>query len=310
MKLSLSNFSANQYLQYGETERSVLRAIRDSGFTCTDVDVLPSYLEDDKNKNAARIRSLLDEIGLTAVMAHAPMVNPVKRSQEALDLTVKAIRFCQDVGISRVVVHPGAIVGNTREEFFEKNVRFYRSLISYMEETGVFVLAENIGNYDDSYFLWNGADLREMVDRVDHPLFGACWDSGHANHFFEKDCTQYESILALGEKLMGLHAHDNCGYIADSYKHSRMDLHTIPYFASPASVNWDAVMQGLKDINYQGAFNFEVKSPAISTCDPFIYNGEVQAKLDRMPLSVWTTVNTALYQMGKHMLTTYDLFEM
>ena len=309
MKLSLSDFSANQYLKYGKTQRETLQAIRDCGFSCIDLDILPSYLDGDLEKNAECLTSLLSEIGLDATMAHAPCVNPLKHPEEALDSMIKTLRFCRCVGVPRVVIHPGAINGNSREAFFEGNASFYRSLIPYAEETGVSVLVENIGNYADPYFLWNGADLREMIDRIDHPLFGACWDIGHANHFFAKDCNQYRSILALGDKLMAIHAHDNCGYIADTYKHIRLDMHTLPCFASPASVNWDAVLQGLKDIHYQGTFNFEVKSPAASESEDFVYQGEVVHRLNMMPLDIWISVNTALYKMGRFMLETYGLYE-
>ena len=171
------------------------------------------------------------------------------------------------------------------------------------------VAIENIGNYDDPYFLWNGADLREMVDRLNHPLIGACWDIGHANHFYQKDCEQYTSIVALGEKLVAIHAHDNCGYIADPYRHSRMDLHSLPYFSAAASVNWDAVLQGLADIGYRGTFNFEVIAGNRSGCDPFVYQGEVVSRLASPSLETWQAVNTALYAIGREMLERYGAFE-
>ena len=309
MKLSLSNFSSNQYLKFGKTQLETLRAIRACGFTNIDLDILPAYLEGDVKQNAKDLKAMLAEAGLQATMAHAPCINPLKRGREALESSVKALSFCQSLGISCVVVHPGAVKENTREEFFDRNVAFYRALIPYAEETGVSVLVENIGNYADPYFLWNGTDLREMIDRIGHSSFGACWDIGHANHFFQEDCNQYQSIVTLGEKLMAIHAHDNCGYIADPYKHLRMDMHTLPCFASPASVNWDAVLQGLKDIDYQGTFNFEVKAPAASECEPFVYNGEIQSRLSVMPMEVWVAVNTALYKMGEYMLKAYDVFE-
>ena len=60
-----------------------------------------------------------------------------------------------------------------------------------------------IGNYADPYYLWNGADLQEMIDRVDHPLFTACWDADHSNHFFPEHCNQYNSILDFGNRCFG-----------------------------------------------------------------------------------------------------------
>lgn len=309
MKLSLSSCSATKYLTYGHTRSEVLQAIRDCGFSHIDLEITKQHLEGDIQQNAESLLQLLDKIGLTASMAHAPMLNPVKHREEALVLMQQSTKFCKHAGIPLLVVHPGAIANNTREEFFENNVAFYRALIPFAEKTGVTILIENIGNYADSYFLWNGKDLREMVDLVDHPLVAACWDIGHANHFFEKDCDQYSSIVALGDKLRAIHAHDNCGYITDTYKHSRLDMHTFPYFASPASVNWDAVLQGLKDIHYRGTFNFEVIAPAKSDRADFIYQGNVVNKLAIPSLAVWKAFNTALYQTGKYMLEAYDSFE-
>lgn len=309
MKLSLSNYSVNQYLDHGETPRSTLQALRSCGFTCTDLDLLPSYLEGDVNANADRMKQLLAETDLTATMAHAPSAHPFTQPDAAVKWMARALHFCRRVGIPQVVIHPAAQNGNTREEFFAKNTAFFRSLLPYAEETGVCILIENIGNYADPYFLWNGKDLRELVDRVDHPLAAACWDIGHANHFYERDCEQYSSILALGDKLAAIHAHDNCGYMADTYKHIRLDMHTLPCYASPASVNWDAVLQGLKDIGYKGTFNFEVKSPAASERSDFVYNGQVVNTLQMMPLRVWQLVNTALYEMGRFMLESYGMYE-
>ena len=237
------------------------------------------------------------------------MLNPIKHREEAIELSRRGLSFCRAAGIPSMVVHPGAVRGNTREEFFDANVSFYRALIPFAEESGVMVLAENIGNYADPYYLWNGADLCELIDRIGHPLFGACWDIGHANHFHTRDCDQYSSIMALGDKLIGIHAHDNCGYITDMNKHSRLDMHTFPIFGGPASVNWDAVLQGLVDVGYKGTFNFETVAPSASQSEPFYHNGKQVTRLNRMPLSVWQAFNTALYAMGKEMLSAYGVCE-
>lgn len=309
MKLSLSNTSLNEYLTHGETKRTTLRALRACGFTHVDVEILEADVAKDAVEHATELKTLLEEEGLAATTSHAPCINPIKHPEKAFSHMIETLRFCQAAGISITVIHPGAVRGNTREEFFANNVAFFKSLLPYAEETGVTIAIENIGNYDDPYFLWNGADLREMIDRVDHPLVGACWDIGHANHFFPKDGEQYASIVALGEKLVAIHAHDNCGYIADSYKHARMDLHTLPYFARPASVNWDAVLQGLCDVDYRGTFNFEVNAGVSSEREDFVHNGKIVNTLKRPSLKVWQAVNSALYAIGREMLEAYGVFD-
>lgn len=308
MKLSLSSCSSDQYLKYGFSTLETLGALRKCGFCCVDLDVRREYLSDIREQ-ADSMRAILSRLDLSATTAHAPTESALKRPEATVELITKTLHFCREVGIPRVVVHPGTLPGITREEFFERNAAFYRSLIPAAEQTGVSVLAENIGNYADEYFLYNGSDLRELIDRIDHPLFAACWDIGHANHFFKKDCEQYSSILALGEKLEAIHAHDNCGYISDTYKHIRLDAHTFPYYSHAASVNWDAVLQGLVDVGYKGTFNFEINAPATQDRPPFVYQGEVVSKLEIPPLEVWTAFNAALYQMGAAMLKAYDVYE-
>ena len=307
MKLSLSTCSLNAYEKRGHTSLELLQAIRRCGFTAVDFDCGTAYLGDDYISRAKRARSELEASGLTAAQGHAPCLNPLK--EDVCDVMRRALTFCRVAGIPQIVIHPGATEGNTREEFFDRNCAFYRSLISCAEDTGVGVLIENIGNYADPYYLWNGKDLRELVDRVAHPLFTACWDAGHANLFWPEHTNQYDSILALGDRLTALHIHDNCGYFGEPRKHNRIDMHTMPFFSVHSNINYDAIVQGLKDAGYRGTFNFEVMISGASVRDPFVYNGRNVETLSLMPLEIWIQVNTALYGMGKFMLESYGVFD-
>ncbi len=311
MKLSMASSSLNYYLETGVDRRTGMKALRDCGFTCVDYEVTDSMLGEDLVQCAEETKAMLAELGLTAPQGHAPMYNPLNPPEgvDCLDLYTRTLRFCKIVGIPHVVIHPGAVEGNTREEFFERNAAFYKSLIPAAEETGVGVLIENIGHYANPYYLWNGADLRQLIDMVDHPLFTACWDVGHANLFYSKDCNQYDSIIALGDKLTALHVHDNCGYFSETYRQHRIDNHTIPFASCYTSVSFDAVLQGLKDIGYQGTFNFETLFPAKKFVSNFTYHDEKVRTLQILPLELWQKFNAVVYDMGKYMLETYGLYE-
>ena len=310
MKLSLATGTLNPYLEAGASYREALTALRESGFTCVDFEVKQAMLGDDLEKNAKETAALLKELGLTAPQGHAPMYNPLDPPAgiDLVEIYTCTLRFCRIAGIPQVVVHPGGRNGVTREEFFAENIAFYRSLIPAAEETGVKVLIENIGNYADPYYLWTGKDLREMVDRVNHPLFYACWDVGHANHFWPEDGNQYDSILALGDKLSALHVHDNCGDFNDPRDHYRIDMHSVPYFSVHSPLNFDAVLQGLKDIGYRGTFNFESDFPA-KKHNVFLHQGREVTTLQMPPLRIWKLFNIALYETGKFMLESYGLYE-
>lgn len=307
MKLSFANFPIEYTDELGNDELGGLKVIRECGFTCTDFNITQAHIGEDLVARAELLKAELLECGMTAPQAHAPIINPFDPEKtDAIPSYERSLRFCQIVGIPTCVVHAGSIKGNTREEYYENNVAFYRSLIPVAEETGVMILVENIGHAGDDNFLRTGADVREMIDRIDHPLFGACWDTGHGN--LNKQ-NLYETIITLGDKLMALHVHDNCAYFEPSYRHHRIDMHTTPFATQYASVNYDALLQGLVDIGYKGTFNFEVLTMTRSIRPAFTYNGEVVRTLEKPPIFLWKQAQTLLYNTGKYMLECYGLFE-
>lgn len=307
MYLSLSECAAQAWIK----DKSISRAesfdlIRGAGFTHVDVN-LADFGE---NMNATYLRNALKEAGLTPSMSHAPDGYVLRNDPEkVVKVYTDTFRFCAEAGFPITVLHPIARPGNTREEFFDMNKRVIDRLIPVIEETGVTAALENIGNYADPIYLWNGNDLRYYINLFSHPQIKACWDVGHANHFKIEDNEQYSSVTTLGDKLCCLHVHDNCGYFEDSYLHHRIDMHMSPFASCKTSVNYDALMQGLKDINYTGTFNFEVAGFADSMRAPFVYNGQVVTRLEKLPVKIWQMYMAALYETGKYMLETYDMFE-
>lgn len=307
MKLSFANFPLEYYPHIAADELTMLETIRDCGFTCIDFNITMGHLGDDYEERAKRLKENLARCGMTAPQAHAPIINPLDpQDVDYMAYFEKSLRFCEIAEIPMVVVHAGAAKGDTREEYFDKNVAFYCSLIPAAEKTGVAVLIENIGHPADGNFLLTGADLREMADRVNHPLFGVCWDTGHGN--LNKQ-SLYDTIITIGDKLWALHVHDNCAYFEPSYRHHRIDMHTMPFASQYCSVNYDALLQGLKDINYKGTFNFEVLTMTRAIRPAFRRGEEVVRTLEQPPIFLWKQANTLLYNIGKYMLETYGLYE-
>lgn len=309
MKLSLSSCTFNRLLSDEFTRRDAILAFRECGFQCTDFDVGDALL-DNWQENAVLNAQWLKEAGVTAPQGHAPCYNPFFMSPEERKKLENSIRFCEKAGIPALVVHPGAVDGNTEEEFFERNAEFYRSLLPIFEDCGVKLLVENIGNYADPYYLKNGQALRKLVDMLDHPLAYACWDVGHANHFSLEDCDQYTSILALGDKLAAVHVHNNCGYFDDCPNHIRIDMHTMPYASIFSTLNFDRVLKGLQDAGYKGTFNFEatVGNPSVLV-EPFVLNGVTYDRVNKPSIRVWKAYNVALYEAGRFMLSQYGMLE-
>jgi len=310
MKLSLSTSALDYHISKGMTDRGVIETVRRCGFRVVDYDMTWADFNDPIN-TGRELKSALTDNGVEAFQAHAigfDFANPANRDKVG---TLKnCFIFCKEAGIPAIVVHPSAVPGNTREEFFAMNFEFYKSLVPFCEETGVGLLLENIGNPMDPYFLLDGKDLREMVDGVNHPMVTACWDIGHANHFRAEEHSQYDSITALGDKLTAIHFHDNAGNFEDPYQHIRVDMHMIPYMSWVGSVNYDAVMNGLIDVGYNGTFNLELSGansrPFIV---PFEKDGKLENRLQYPSVDLWVKIYSTVYEIGKYMLSAYGLFE-
>jgi len=314
MKLSIGSGSALDYEGADRSPLDILNVCRDIGFKCMDFGISAQMVSENRDATAEKWKNLFEEAGIAVTQTHAPVMNPfnvTKTGEPNSDYLIGAIYFCQKAGFPHTVIHPGSYANNTQEEFFENNVKFFKSLIPHIEETGVGVLVENIGHYMDPYFLWSGKALRELIDAIDHPLITACWDIGHANHFeYMHGGNQYDSIVALGDKLTAIHAHDNVGFFADTNRKKRVDMHMMPFASHWCSVNWDSVIQALIDINYKGTFNFE--TPVVNTSrgrSEFVYNGEVVHKLEAPSFEIWRAANVTLHEIGKFMLGSYGVYE-
>ncbi len=305
MKLSFGS----GFQQAGEkhTPLELLKICYDIGYRGYDLGISAGMAaEENRDAKAEYWKNLFEESGLEVTQTHAPF----KNSNPMFEEVSGTLYFCQKAGFPNTVIHPLGYDGNSRDEFFENNLKYVRSLIPHVEATGTELLVENIGCYADPYFFWSGKDLREFLDEINHPLVNACWDIGHANHFeyIHVGGSPYNAITTLGDRLKAIHAHDNFGWFSHK-KQIIIDMHMMPFVSWGGSVNWDAVLQGLKDINYKGTFNFETGVHPAKRRPEFVYNGEVVHTLEFPPFEVWKAGAQFLHAVGKSMLDAYGMYE-
>ena len=271
-------------------------------YTCDD--------EDAWKIRSTEWKNALDAIGRQAVIAHAPGTNPFGKGKEHYEQCVKVlkrvIRGAEILGVKDLVVHAGFSSTFTGYEFMKENKRFYRDILDTAAECDVHILTENMDSFT-YYPLSTGAEMRELIEFIDHPYMGACWDTAHANinKKVKREGDQYKSIVAMGDKLRGLHVADNFG--AETQHH-----HSWPF---AGNINWDSVMQGLVDIDYKGYFNYEASytlqhhAHPHNGRKPFEHNGETITKLYDPSFELKKQAVDLIYEVGKHILTTYDVFE-
>ena len=253
MKLSLDNFELRK--KFGEEK--TIKLLKQTGFDALDYSFfgdkdLEVILGEEYISYARNVRRLLDENGLTCNQAHAPFrgmqyENKFDLSDKAYVQIVRAMESASIMGARYIVVH-GIKVPEGVDDV-QYNLQYYKSLEPYCEKFGICVAIENLYIYDEKCKCYRGRFhtpeiLNKMIEQLDSPWFAACVDIGHAAMVGIEPETL---ITGLNNRVLRiLHVHDN-DYLGDR--------HTIPY---GGSLNWNAIMKALKDMDYQGDFTFEI----------------------------------------------------
>ena len=255
-----------------------------------------SFMSDSWQKDIYAAKTIAEDLGFTFVQAHAPACDiRGEGAKKGLSATIRSIEACGILGIKNMVIHSGFFdeikYPDDRKLYFKTNEPFFRALIPAMEKNDVNILFENTtikhcqGN---CFFPITGKDLNDFVSFMNHPLFGAAWDIGHAN----MDGTDhYKEIMEMGNNLKAIHVHDNNGM---------RDEHTSPFLGT---TDYDSLMKGLIDSGYSGYFTLE--------SDGFFkFNrGREEGKLARIDKELKKESVSLLYKVSKYILCAYDVYE-
>lgn len=298
MKLATTTGDFNSYTR---DQAASLRLIREAGFSYADYsfgldyDTRSGVYDEDYEAYFAKIRRVCAELGIRLVQAHSPMGTPlIDPDGTFLADTLRCVDACGYWGIPNLVVHSGYVKGLSREETLEANAKFFAPLLERAEQYGVNILVENfnIMCVEGLYWIDNATDLRALIDLVDHPLFHAVWDAGHANL---QEMPQDEELAILGSHVRALHVQDNCG---------DTDSHLLPFLGT---MSLDALMNGLKQIGYDGYFTFEVGGIFTPTSRRRPYPADT--RLANAPLALKLAAEKYLYALGQCVLEAYECFE-
>ena len=315
MKLTTSTGDFGRYIDYIPDR---VKAFKDTKFKYINLEQTGPALEylcdsdDEYKKLTEKFAEAAEFAGVKYVVSHSPCLNAyAKPTEEHYNQVVRAIRrsieVCHTLDIPRIVVHSCPVSGANEEEFLAKQKKFYSEFFDLMEKYNIWVLTENWDNSGHPYA--TGKDLRNIVDYIDHPLLGICWDTAHGNISPKASALgQYQNIIDCGDKLKGLHISDNFG---DTHHHS---------WPFAGRINWDSVMQGLVDVNYDGCFTFEASYTLLHESNlplggwpykrnSFEYNGEKVTKLMNPSIELKKKAVDLLYDVGKYILYSYDCFE-
>lgn len=163
--------------------------------------------------------------------------NAVEILTEWLDLYVA-------LGIRSAVLHTSGGRNLTPEERFDRWVKALIPLTDHLKGTDMSIALENVGSNPTV------EGLNRIIDIVGEEHLGICLDTGHFHLACAKgaaDYSQSEFIRRAGKRLIALHIADN---------DTSRDQHLMPF--GGGTVNWQDVMQGLREVGYDRLFNYEI----------------------------------------------------
>lgn len=227
--------------------RPAMARVRAAGFDCADLNLV-------NHADARRAlpfsgrdwRGWIERVGQDAEALHLPFNQAHGSKRIDLDgdvpaelaMAVRQLEAASLLKIPRVVFHAGKTDGASR--LFERNRAFFMELCESAARLNVEIALENTFKPDELTAVLERHIA--LIDALNTPLFGACWDTGHA-HVAHID--QRAGILALGRRLKALHVQDGDGI---------SDTHTAPYYGA---IDWEAVMRALAEVDYRGDLTFE-----------------------------------------------------
>jgi len=208
-----------------------------------------------KEETLEQIIKNLHTTGLTCPQVHLPYYE-IFTSSEIYDPDMEqyityALTAMPKLGASWGALHPMSATnfGYNRKRAMEDNISHVQVYLETASKYNVGIAIENLPYFPDHkeapFFTCYAQELRELVDHIDDPLVGICWDFGHAFlNIADEDC-KLESFRTVADKVTIIHAHANpCN----------MDWHLVP---SMGSINWQEQLPILFNSGFDGYFSLE-----------------------------------------------------
>jgi sugar phosphate isomerase/epimerase len=256
-------FSTNAYTRFSLID--ALRGIKQAGFSGVEIlaDVPHAY---PGTVDGAEIRRELDRLDLAVSNVNvnctfgywkdAPpeayfepsLISPnPKHRKDRIDLILKSLAFAKDAGAANISITSGRMLGGMPPDAASK--QFAESIKPVLDEADR--VGVNVGiECEPGLFLEYVTELREWIDRLNHPRFGANLDIGHSQVIGE---SIPQVVKLLGNRIWNLHVEDIPG---------RKHYHMIP---GEGTLDWQALHDALTDIRYDRFLTVELYT---HTADP------------------------------------------
>lgn len=241
---------------------AALDAIAESGFPQAEVSA--RLLNGDDPLPADELSAFLSRLerrGLRARTVHAPSSRITLGApeeewrKEAVGVLADYIRFVGDMGATDMVIHPSPNPIFVPDAFApqmpglvgDATSRSLDDLVPVAEQAGLRINLENLPYHCD-YPYRRMRELRPLVDQYPAEQLGLIIDTGHVGVLND---SIVEEIHAAGPRLSGTHIHDVIGN-EDGTDHRG---------PGRGVLDWNAMLQAFRDIDYPGPYTFETIIP-------------------------------------------------
>ena len=241
------------------------KAFIEAGFYQTEICEM-HYQSFMKNKEERKTyKAYIDDLGFSVPQGHMFFMNKGNITSYdntyAIDNLKRNLEVFYDLGVKAAVLHYsnyGTDVDPV-EDWFDVRIEALNKLTEHIKGTDMFICLENLSRIHDH----DAGHLLKMCKAVDNPQnLGICLDTGHLN--ISQNGNPYDFIMQAKDYLKAMHVHDNRGE-QHGLKGVPCDWHIMPF--AGGNINWEDVKNGVKEINYQGLFSFEL-----------IYNAPIEIK--------------------------------
>lgn len=230
-----------------------MRRVADAGFAHLDMNFWDwsigersPFCKPDWHEWVKGIDAAAQRMGVVFTQAHAHVANFYRQTENDPN-EEQILRSIEGAGMLRIpwiVMHTSQRADwdqpGSYETMMRENVEYFRRHAEYAAKFGTGLALENVPAPAGG--LVSAEQLCDLVDRIDMPNVGICWDTGHAN-LGKQD--QPAAIRTMAGKLHALHIADNKG---------EKDDHTIPYLGM---IDWTPIVEALKETGYDGDFTYE-----------------------------------------------------
>ena len=196
--------------------------------------------DDDTDQDHETQPELCRKAGLAIDNMHIPFFgtnnlwNEGPMGDFVLNHHLKCIDDCVDHGIPTAVMH--AIFGGNLPPVNDIGLKRFWDIANHAEKKGINVAVENLRE--------TNLHAAHVLEHIDAPRLGFCFDSGHWNACKDKS-PEFDLFTRFGHRLMTLHLNDN---------HGEADDHLLPF---NGTVDWPATMAAIKATGFTGYTGME-----------------------------------------------------